>query len=166
MDGCITATERQQLALYRLKIAVEDAVAYFNDVDEGLHDGDQNAHDVLAHLVFWQCEHITVLEAMLQDAEPALRSGTLRALSAQACEDCKGLSMADMVYTLNAQHGQFAELLCQLSDWDVDFPIKQGGLPSSVEDRVIALMVHIDQHVAQLRRAELLSRDGVSHVGR
>jgi hypothetical protein len=145
--------DRQTRALAVLCEAVERAAGYFSKVNPDLFDGYQTAHDVLAHLVFWQCEHVRVLDALLEGDSPDLRDESLAALNASACQEFSSTTMESMVMRLVNQHAELDTRLRRLPDWDIDYPIKEGGRPSTVADRVYALAAHINNHVAQLKRA-------------
>ncbi len=157
--GGIAPQDRRERALAALQEASAEAVGYFHQVDASLFDGYQNAHEVLAHLLFWQCEHITVAHALLAGQEPPLQSGTLAALNRRACRELKGLTMQQMTDQFAVQAEELDALLRRLPDWGIPFPIKQGGLKCTVEDRVFALATHIDKHVATLRRAAVRASD-------
>ncbi len=151
----IGPVERRQQALDALDKASRRAEKLFTTVDPGLFDGYQTAHDVLANLVFWQCEHINVVSALLDKRQPKLKEGTFAALNAEACACRQAESMSALLDCFQAQREELAGLLTRIADWQVDYPIKQGGRPASVEDRVFALAANIENHCATLRRAAL-----------
>ena len=43
--------------------------------------------------------------------------------------------------------------LCQLPDWEIEFPIKKGCRWANVSERVHIIQEHIDGHLARLERA-------------
>ena len=143
----------QQQALDALQKAGRRAVQYFARMDPALFDGFRTAHDALVSLVFWQCEHLNVLKAMLADTPPVLKDGTLAALNGAACECQQATPMAELLAQFAAQQTKLEGLLCQLDDWQADFPIKVGGRSCTVEDRVFALAASIENQVATLRKA-------------
>lgn len=144
--------EKRARALRALQEAVDEAVAFFQDANANLFDGYQTAHEVLAHLVFWQCEHLTIAQALAAGQMPDLREGSLAELNRCACEELRNEPVAALLARLTARQAALDETLRGL-DWEQDFPLKQGGRPSTVEDRVFGLATHIRQHVMQLRRA-------------
>jgi len=147
--------ERRQQALDALDKASRRAVTLCTTIDPALFDGYQTAHDVLANLVFWQCEHINVMRALLDRREPDLKEGTFAALNAEACACRQAESMSALLDCFQAQRAELAGLLNQVADWRMDYPIKPGGRPATVEDRVFALASNIENHSASLRRAAL-----------
>jgi hypothetical protein len=151
----IGPVERRQQALDALDKASRRAEKLFATVDPALFDGYQTAHDVLANLVFWQCEHINVVRALLDERQPELKEGTFAALNAEACACQRAESMTALLGCFQTQRAELAGLLNQVADWRMDYPIKQGGRPASVEDRVFALASNIENHLATLRRAAL-----------
>lgn len=152
----IRDVELQEQALHALSSAVADAVTLFAATDAALFDGQQTAHDALARLVFWMCEHVGVAKALLAGAKPALKRGTLAALSHTACTQMGGESMDELACRLQQLHEQLDSLLRQIPSWDVDFPIKQGGRASTVADRIGALAASIRGELALLRQAALV----------
>lgn len=144
--------EKRARALRALQEATDEAVACFQAVNANLFDGYQTAHEVLAHLVFWQCEHLTIAQALAAGELPTLREGTLAELNRCACEELRSEPVDALLARLTARQTALDAVLRDL-DWEQDFPLKQGGRPSKVEDRVFGLAAHIRQHVMQLRRA-------------
>ena len=143
----------RQQALDALQKAGHRALQYFARMDPDLFDGARTAHDALVSLVFWQCEHLNVLGALLADTPPVLKDGTFAALNGAACECQQATSMADLLAQFAAQQVELERQLCQLNDWARAFPIKAGGRSSTVEDRVFALASSIENQVAMLRKA-------------
>lgn len=144
--------EQRTHALQALQEAVDEAVACFQEVNANLFDGYQTAHEVLAHLVFWQCEHLTIAQALAAGQPPDLREGTLAELNRCACEELRSEPVDALLARLTARQAALDAVLRGL-DWAQDFPLKHGGRPSTVTDRVFGLAAHIRQHVMQLRRA-------------
>jgi len=145
--------EKKERALATLQIAVDRAAAFFSGANANLFDGFQTAHEVLAQLVFWQCEHVRVTRMLLAGQDPDLLAGTRPALNRAACAERRTMTMIELVDQLIVRQRELDALLRRLPDWNIDFPIKQGGRPCTVEDRVLALAAGIDHHVAQLKRA-------------
>lgn len=145
----------RQQALAALKKAGRRAVQYFARMDPELFDGSHTAHDALVSLVFWQCEHLSVLRALLTNTPPVLKDGTLAALNSAACECQQSTPMAALLSQFAEQQSELETLLCQLENWERDFPIKVGGRPNTVEDRVFALASGIENQIAMLRKAAL-----------
>jgi hypothetical protein len=125
----IGPVERRQQALDALDKASRRAEKLFATVDPALFDGYQTAHDVLANLVFWQCEHINVVRALLDERQPELKEGTFAALNAEACACQRAESMTALLGCFQTQRAELAGLLNQVADWRMDYPIKQGGRP-------------------------------------
>ncbi|MBN2472238.1 MAG: DinB family protein [Anaerolineae bacterium] len=144
--------EKRERALQALQDAVEEAVACFQEINANLFDGYQTAHEVLAHLVFWQCEHLGIAQALAAGEQPDLKTGTLADLNRGACEELRSEPVDALLARLTARQAALDAVLREL-DWAQEFPLKQGGRPSTVEDRVFGLAAHIRQHVMQLRRA-------------
>ncbi len=149
----VEISEKKERALTALQIAVDRATAFFAGVNANLFDGYQTAHEVLAQLVFWQWEHVRVARMLLAGQNPDLLAGPLPALNRAACAQRRSMTMSELIARLAAQQQELDALLRDLADWTIDFPIKQGGRPCTVEDRVLALAVSIENHVAQLKRA-------------
>ena len=143
---------RQANALQILEESVVEAVACFSEVNANLYDGYQTAHEVLAHLVFWQCEHLSIARALAAGEPPALKVGSLADLNRCACDALHSEPMDGLLARLKAQQADLDSVLRTL-DWEQDFPLKQGGRPTPVDDRVFGLAAHIRNHVNQLRRA-------------
>jgi len=154
----IVTRERQSQALTMLHDAIATAVAFFGQVNPGLVNGQETAHTTLVTIAFWLCEHITVAEALVDGSEPALKNGTLADLNRTACQLLGEEPPEVLVRQLPAQGARLDSLLQRLPDWHDDFPIKQGGRASTVEDRVIGLAVSIHSQIAVLRRAALLAQ--------
>jgi hypothetical protein len=143
----------RQQALQALQKAGRRALQYFARMDPDLFDGSHTAHDALVSLVFWQCEHLNVLKALLADTPPVLKDGTFATLNGAACECQQATPMAALLVQFAAQQTELETLLCELNDWARAFPIKVGGRPCTVEDRVFALASSIENQVAMLRKA-------------
>lgn len=149
----VSVSEKKERALVALQDAVDEATAYFARVNANLYDGYQTAHEVLAQLVFWHYQHVRVARMLLAGQALDLLSGTRPALNRAACAERRTMTMAELVDQLADQQRELDALLRDLPDWTIDFPIKQGGRPCTVEDRVLALATGINNHVAQFRRA-------------
>ena len=145
--------ERQQRALRALQQATQHSLHFFDTIDPDLSTGYQTAHEVLAALVFLQCEHVTVLQALLNGQTPDLRTGTFAALRQEACQCHKDTPTAELAREYKTQSNTLINLLQQVPDWTVNFPLKAGGRTSTVEDRVFALAAHMENQMADLRRA-------------
>ncbi len=145
-------TDQQLQALSALEEAATEAVAFFRGANANLFDGHQTAHEVLAHLVFWQCEHLTIARALLAGTPPELRGGTLAEINRCACDLLRHTAMDALLARFVEQHAALDAALRAL-DWAQDFPLKEGGRPCPVEDRIYGLAEHIRHHTMQLRRA-------------
>ncbi len=133
--------------------AVMEAANFFRDLDESLSDGNQTAHEVLSHLVFWHREYVNVARALAECRQPTLRAGTFAQLNAQAYREFERYPMHELADCLASLQEQLVWLLQQLSYWRMDFPVKQGGHFWSVEDRIPSIEAHIRNHVVRLKRA-------------
>ncbi|GAB4574920.1 MAG: hypothetical protein Kow0077_23870 [Anaerolineae bacterium] len=155
----IEQADRRALALAALDEAVNEAAAYFQAVSGNVFDGYQTAHEVLVHLVYLHCAHLEIARALVAGNTPPLLDGSPEVLNRCAQDALRGQTGPDLVAQLQAQQAALAELL-PLLDWASPFPLKRGGLPVMVEERVCGLAAHIHQHVAQLRRARAAYRLG------
>lgn len=149
----VSVSEKKEQALAALQDAVDEATVYFARVNANLYDGYQTAHEVLAQLVFWHRQYVRVARMLLAGQVPDLLAGTRPTLNRTACAEHRMMTMAELVSQLADQQRELDALLRDLPDWTIDFPIKQGGRPCTVEDRVLALATGINNHVAQFRRA-------------
>ncbi|MFN8562528.1 MAG: hypothetical protein U0703_13135 [Anaerolineae bacterium] len=76
--------------LDRLNRTVIDAAAYFASADESLFDGRHTAHGVLAQLVFWHEQYVSVAGALLQGRTPTLKGGSFRAAQPDRAQQFRG----------------------------------------------------------------------------
>lgn len=150
----IGIAERQEQALTMLHDSIAAAVAFFEQVDPS----PESTPATLAAIAFWLCEHITVAEALASGSKPVLKNGTLAELNQAACQTLSQKPFDVLVQDLPAQGARLQALLQRLPDWQAAYPIRQGGLACTVEDRVIGLAVSIHSQVAALRRAALLNQ--------
>lgn len=150
MDELIVKREQQ---LASLNTTVINAVNFLEPIDENLLDGNQTAHEVLAHLVFWHREYAHVISALVDCRQLTLRSGTFNALNAQGYEKFQPFTMRQLANKLVSLQETLDRLLRQLPDWDIDFPLKQGGQFERVADRLPAIEAHVRNHVLKLKRA-------------
>jgi hypothetical protein len=142
-----------QQILGRLNRTVAEAAAYLAGADEGLCDGFQTAREVLSHLVFWHREYVAIAESLAMGRRPALKSGTFAALNAGATQEFQDESLPGLADRLLALEELLEAALQRLPDWQMNFPVKQGGFERSAAERVLAIESHIRYHVARLRRA-------------
>jgi hypothetical protein len=141
-------------ALNALNAAVAEAAEFFLQCEPDLFDGYQTAAEVLAHLVFWHCEYVGIVQALRNDIQPELSVGTFAELNAAAAVGFACVPVENKVNQLVANHKTLARELRQISDLSVEIPIKQGGRTKSVRDRVPTIETHIHNHVRRLKSAE------------
>ena len=140
--------------LERLNQTVIQSTAYFASVDENLSDGHQTAHGILAGLLFWHKQYVSIAQALIAGGEPALLVGTLEGLNRNARQHALGTSMIMMAYNLSCEQREFAGLVQQLPDWTINFPVKQDSEPCSLSDRLIEIEANIRQHMHRLERLQ------------
>lgn len=155
----MTQQDKTQRAQDALRAAVEEAAAFFETVHPDLFDGYRTAHDVLAHLVFWMCEHVRVAEALVAGSTPTLSPDSIPALNEAACAEHRTESMPVMRQALLDRYEKLDTLLGQLPDWSVNFPIKAGSQTCTVDDRIFGLTAHLHYHITTLRRAAITTPD-------
>ena len=146
----------RERALCALNEALVEATGYLRGVDPEMAGGYQTAREVLCHFVFWHREYVAITRAMLDGCRPPLKNGTYDQLNDEAVREFAGQEMADLARFLLALQQTLLAQLRGLPDWSVDFPVKDGGRPKSVADRVPAIESHVRDHIRQLRRAERL----------
>jgi hypothetical protein len=143
-----------EMLLNGLNLAVADAVAFFEVVDEELTDGHQSAREVVSHLVFWHREYVAVLQALAANREACLKKGTFASLDRQAAEEFRSQSMVELARRLGCLQLILQAVLHRLPDWGVYFIVKDGGRSRSVRQHVSRMEKHIRIHVRQLRSAQ------------
>jgi hypothetical protein len=148
--------ERQEQAFKALNNAVSLAVVFFSESDENHFDGYQTAHEVLANLVFWHREHVRIARSLVEGTEPRLMEGAATTFNTKACQNFKNKAIPVMAQQLDELQVELAGLLRCLPDWEMDFPLKNGGRYCTVEDRVNALASSVRHHTALLRRAAII----------
>jgi hypothetical protein len=159
--------QRSDEILITLRRTVLNAALLFATVDERLADGCQTAHEVLAHLVFWHREYVSIAQALASGRQPELRFGTIVELNARAYQEFAGMSLPALVRCLVTLQELLEAALRHLPDWEINFPVKQGGRYWSIDERLLAIESHIYRHVARLRhaarrrspRSELMARE-------
>ncbi|UCG23998.1 MAG: hypothetical protein JSW55_18010 [Chloroflexota bacterium] len=142
--------------LQALEDAVADAAGYLATVDEDLHDGHQTAREVLCHLVFWHREYVQITRAMIDGRQPSLRRGTFARLNAEATREFAGQKMTDLADSLLELGETLLSQLRSLPDWSVPFPVKYGGRPKNVAERLPSIARHLRGHMSRLQRAARL----------
>lgn len=140
--------------LDRLNRTVIDAAAYFASAEESLFDGRHTAHGVLAQLVFWHEQYVSVAGALLQGRTPTLKGGSFERLNQIARSNFAGDSMTMLAYDLSCLQKEFDAILRQLPDWAVNFPIKSDSEGCSLGERLVEIEQHIRQHVQRLKRSQ------------
>lgn len=151
----------REIQLKSLVKTVAKAAEFFATVDDTLFDGYQTAREVLAHLVFWHREYVTIIQALNAGHKPQLRQGTFAELNAAAACESKQISMAHMSRQLVILQDSLETLLLDLPDWSITFPIKQGSRHRSVSQRVPAIESHITGHLKRMQRVKRLGADWV-----
>jgi hypothetical protein len=136
-----------------LRRTVLSAALFFATADERLTDGCQTAHEVLAHLVFWHREYVAIAQALAGARQPELRSGTLVELNACACQEFAGMPLPALAHCLVTLQELLEAAVRHLPDWEINFPVKQGGRYWSIDERLPMIESHVRRHVAQLRHA-------------
>ena len=145
---------QHELSLRELGQVVADAVCFFARVDQNLPDGEQTARTVLSHLVFWHREYVAIAEALAEGNSPTLLQGRFTAFYQQACREFASVPMPVLAMRLGEYQLRLDRALRAIPDWNAEFPIKQGGKFTSVEERVPSLAAHIRNHVISLRKAQ------------
>lgn len=141
-------------SLSELGQVVGDAVEFFSTVDETLPDGEQTARTVLSHLVFWHREYVAITEALAAGRAPVLLQGRFTVFYLQACREFAGVPLPLLARQLAEFQTRLDRALRAIPDWSADFPIKQGGEFTPLEQRVPSLAAHIDNHLVSLRKAQ------------
>ena len=140
--------------LDRLNRTVIEAAAFFASADESQFDGHNTAHGVLAQLVFWHEQYVSVAGALLQEREPNLKAGSFDRLNQIARSNFAGDSMTMLAYDLSCLQKEFDAILRQLPDWSVNFPIKNDSETFSLSERLVEIEQHIRQQVQRLKRSQ------------
>ncbi len=131
-----------------------EAAAYLATTDQSLTDGRHTAYGVLAQLVFWHEQYVSVAGALLQGRPPILKAGSFEHLNQVARSNFSGDSMTMLAYDLSCLQKEFDAILRKLPDWSVNFPIKTDSEPRSLEQRLMEIEEHIRRHVQTLKRAQ------------
>ncbi len=145
--------------LERLNRTVIEAAAYLATADEGLTDGRYTAFGVLAQLVFWHEQYVSVAGALLQGRPPTLKAGTFERLNQVARSNYSSDSMTMLAYDLSCLQKEFAAIARKLPDWSVNFPIKHDSEPLSLADRLVEIERQIRCYVQRLKRAQQLQQE-------
>ena len=145
--------QRSDEILIALRRTVLNAALFFATADEQLSDGCQTAHEVLAHLVFWHREYVAIAQALASGRQPELRSGAFAQLNARACQEFAGMPLPALARCLVTLQELLEAALRHLPDWEINFPVKQGGRYWSIDERLPTIESHIRRHVARLRHA-------------
>lgn len=148
----------RDLQLKPLDETVGQAVAFLGGLDDSLFDGHQSAREVLSHLVYWHREYVSIAQALVDGREPPLKRGTFAELNAEATCEFESLPMLELALRLGALQTEFGNLLRQIPDWGVNFPVKFGGRNKNIADRISAIEAHIRNHIKRMRRAERLGQ--------
>jgi hypothetical protein len=110
---------------------------------------------------------VAIAQALASGRQPELRSGTFVELNARAYQEFAGMPLPGLVRCLVTLQELLEAALRHLPDWEINFPVKQGGRYSSIDERLQEIESHIRRHVARLRHAarrrsptsELLARE-------
>jgi hypothetical protein len=140
-------------ALDRLNRTVIEASAFFAASNAELFDGRQTAHGVLAQLVFWHEQYVSIAGALLQGRAPTLKTGSFDRLNQVARNNFANSSMVMLAYDLSCLQKEFDAIVRQLPDWSINFPIKADGEPRSLNERLVEIEQHIRHHVQRLSRS-------------
>jgi len=143
-------------ALDHLNRTVINAAVFFAGADQGLSDGRQTAHGVLAQLVFWHEQYVETAQALLEQRPPLLKAGTFERLNQVARSHFAGDSMTMLAYDLSHLQKEFDHIVRELPDWSINFPIKHDSEPCSLSNRLVEIEQHIRQHTRRFKRVELL----------
>ncbi len=149
-----TTNKLREQVIDRLNRTVIEAAAYLAAADEGLSNGRQTAFGILAQLVFWHEQYVSVAGALLQGRQPNLKAGSFDRLNQVARSNYGGDSMTMLAYDLSCLQKEFAALVRKLPDWSVNFPIKQDSEPLSLEQRLVDIEQQIRWHIQSLKRAQ------------
>jgi hypothetical protein len=145
--------QRPDEILITLRRTVLNAALFFETTDEWLADGCQTAHEVLAHLVFWHREYVAIAQALASGRRPELRSGAFVELNARAYQEFADMPLPALARCLVMLQELLEAALRHLPDWEINFPVKQGGRYWSIGERLPTIESHIRRHVARLRHA-------------
>lgn len=140
-------------ALETLNRTVAKAAEFFCSADEKIADGYQTAREVISHLVFWHREYVVICQALADGRRPKLRTGVFREFNAMATLEFKNESLPVLARRFCQLQNKLDRTLQCLPDWEMNFPIKEGGHWWSVQERIPTIESHIRNHVARLRRA-------------
>ncbi|MEO8394404.1 MAG: hypothetical protein ABI700_15535 [Chloroflexota bacterium] len=149
----MTKTVNPNEPLDRLNQTVIDAAAFFASADEGLSDGRHNVHGVLAQLVFWHEQYVETARALLEQRPPPLKAGSFERLNQVARSHFASDSLTMMAYDLSCLQKELDGIVRELSDWSVNFPIKNDSEPRSVNERLVEIELHIRLHCQRLKRS-------------
>ena len=139
--------------LNRLNTTVIDAAAFFAGADQARSDGHQTAYGVLAQLVFWHEQYVTIARALVDGRNPELKVGSFDHLNQVARSTFASDSMTMLAYDLSCLQKEFDALVRRLPDWSVNFPIKRDSEPISLHERLSEIETHIRRHVQRFRNA-------------
>ena len=138
--------------LAMLRQTVDDAVFFFMTVDEA-EAGYPTAHEHLSQLLFWHREYLGIARALAHGERPTLRGGTLAQLNRLGVQASEHQPLSVLAQQLAEVQDQLEEALRALPDWQIPFPVKQGGRPRTVERRVRAIEAQLRHHLERLARA-------------
>ncbi|MBE2220462.1 MAG: hypothetical protein IAF02_02925 [Anaerolineae bacterium] len=139
--------------LTSLDRSVTKLVQLVSQVDEDFYDGHQTSREMLSHLVFWHREYVAITEALVNGRSPHLRQSTFIALNARSVREFQRLSMAQLCQDFLKYQQALRDNLCQLYDWEIEFPVKKGCRWATVPERLQIIQEHVDGHLARLERA-------------
>lgn len=134
---------------------VADAAAYLCCVDEKLTDGHQSAHGVLAQMVFWHEQYLQILRALVAGKQLDLHSGTFDSINMIARQQYGRESLPMLAHQLTVTHREVDAVLRKITDWSLNFPVKQDSGYCSIAERIRLIDAHIYNRVALLKRSEL-----------
>lgn len=147
-----TVTHEEILESFNRTVA--DAAAYLCCVDEKLTDGHQSAHGVLAQMVYWHEQYVHILKAIIAGQPPELQAGTFDVLNMIGRQKYAREALPMLAHQLTTLHHEFDTLLRTVTDWSLNFPVKQDSGYCSIAERIRLIDAHIFNRVALLKRAE------------
>ena len=147
-------TPNREHLLEALNRTVADAAAYLCCVDETLSDGHQTARGVLAQMVYWHEQYLSIAKAICEGRKPELRQGTYESINAIARQRYAAEPQTFLASRLAAVQHELDEYLRAIPDWSVNFPVKHDSGFCTLGERVRLIEEHIRNRVTILKRAE------------
>lgn len=139
------ADERDEL-LAKLDETVTNVAACFAKMARRETVGQDTAFAVLARLVFWHQQYVNIARDLVVGRKPHLLTGSFETLNAKARVQYWNQSMLSLVFTLKSLQTELRQLLLQLPDWSVNFPVKFDSEKMTVAERVAEINSVIAMH--------------------